>query len=1333
MDSVPGLEKRPSCYDEYRSSLEPKYRTMARDELHEDDYTREPALAQMREFIAKHPQIVRCRTDAIFLLRFLRFRKFNVVAACETLERFLMVTQVARPFFHVDPEAQEHLIKQRLMVPLGRNRQGNLVATIRFGQSDPKTITPEHLSSLASLLMETYIYEELYQVTGLVVVVDCAGATMAHFGAMTLPKLKIMMTATNDILAARVKQIHVVQLPKYAAVVADFCIAALSTKLQQSVEKKPATYDVYESTLEPKYQERARLELNEESFRTEPAIARMREFIAKHPRIQRCRTDAIFLLRFLRYRKFNVEAACEVLERCLTALQVSPEFFTLDLENPMIERCMCVPLGQNSDGSMVFLIRVGSFDPATFEPEQVVRLNMLALETYVYDEVYQVTGITAVIDLHGMTLAHAGAITLPKLSVIIDSTHNYLGVRIQRIHLVRLPKIAATVVDLISKALSPKLQQRIKFIMEPVPSIAKKPVMYDVYECTLEPMYLERARIELNEEDYRRESAIAQMREFIAKHPRIQRCRTDAVFLLRFLRYRKFNVMAACEALEKYLTALQVSREFFSVDPQDPLIKECLCVPLGPNTDGSMVFLIRTGHFNPESFKLEQLISLNFLALETYGYNEVLQVTGEQLGVMAPILSVEKNPATYDQYETTLEPRYLEQARREINEESFRREPAIARMREFIAKHPQIQRCRTDTIFLLRFLRYRKFNVEAACEAMEKYLTALQVSREFFNVDLDNPIIKECLCVPLGPKSDGSLVFLMRLGSVDPATFLPEEVVSLNTIALETYGNLEVYQVTGFTPVIDLLGTTLSNIGALTLPKVKIMMDAVNQFMGARIKKIHIVHLPKLATPVVELCLKALPIKLQQRVKLGVMAPILRVEKTPAREEVYQTSLEPKYLLIARDELHEDEYSREPALAQLREFIVKHPQIKQCRMDSSFLLRFLRNRKFNVTAACDAVVRYLTMKTLHPEFFKFDPLHLNKLIGEHLVVPLGEDTEGRLVLLIRYGQFNPEEHSPERQVNMIGLAIETHFDNEQYQVTGIVVVIDMLGISLAHLAVLTVPKLKVMTTITGEMKMVRIKKVHLLRVPSLAAKLAEFWISTTPAKLQQRMKRSIFSQEVYRTSLEQKYQIIARDELHEDEFSRDAALAQMREFIAKHPQIKNCRMDSVFLLRFLRNRKFNVQAACDAVVRYLTIIAHSPEYFDIDPHHSEQLIKERLVVPLGEDAEGRLVLLIRYGQFNAQQHTPEQQISLISLAIETYFDHEQYHVTGLVYVIDYFGLSMAHIGAITLPKFRVIKATNGEMKMIRVKKVHVLRVPSVGAKLAELDLDYAKEAAAEIQ
>ncbi|XP_039444929.1 clavesin-1-like [Culex pipiens pallens] len=209
--------------------------------------------------------------------------------------------------------------------------------------------------------------------------------------------------------------------------------------LVPSVEKKPATYDEFQTTLEPKYLDQARIELNEEDYRREPAIARMREFIAKHPRIQRCRTDAIFLLRFLRYKKFNV-----------------------DLDNPMIERCTCVPLGQNSDGSLVCLIRLGSFDPDTFEPEQIVRLCTLTVDMYAYEEVYQVTGFTVVVDLHGMTMGHVGAMTLTKIKIMTNAMNNILGARIKRIHLIQLPKIAGTVVTIFSKALSSKLQRRIK-------------------------------------------------------------------------------------------------------------------------------------------------------------------------------------------------------------------------------------------------------------------------------------------------------------------------------------------------------------------------------------------------------------------------------------------------------------------------------------------------------------------------------------------------------------------------------------------------------------------------------------------------------------------------------------------------------------------------------------------------------------------------------------------------------------------------------------------------------------------------------------------------------
>ncbi|XP_055527049.1 clavesin-1-like [Wyeomyia smithii] len=243
MSSVPGVEKRPSVYEQYVTTLEPKYRENARLELHEDDNTRGPALAQMREFIAKHPQIIRCRTDSVFLLRFLRSQKFNVLAAQRMLEKWLEAGHLGYEFFvEIDPYRLEPLIDRNIVVPLGADNQGRLVLVTRFGRFDSKTTSPEEQTRLISLSLETYLDTEIYQVTGLVIIFDFQDATMAHFGIWTIPKLKVIINALNDILAFRIKEIHSVQLPKFAAMIADFCIAGLSEKLQRRIKASVFTF-----------------------------------------------------------------------------------------------------------------------------------------------------------------------------------------------------------------------------------------------------------------------------------------------------------------------------------------------------------------------------------------------------------------------------------------------------------------------------------------------------------------------------------------------------------------------------------------------------------------------------------------------------------------------------------------------------------------------------------------------------------------------------------------------------------------------------------------------------------------------------------------------------------------------------------------------------------------------------------------------------------------------------------------------------------------------------------------------------------------------------------
>lgn len=64
---------------------------------------------------------------------------------------------------------------------------------------------------------------------------------------------------------------------------------------------------------------------------------------------------------------------------------------------------------------------------------------------------------------------------------------------------------------------------------------------------------------------------------------------------------------------------------------------------------------------------------------------------------------------------------------------------------------------------------------------------------------------------------------------------------------------------------------------------------------------------------------------------------------------------------------------------------------------------------------------------------------------------------------------------------------------------------------------------------------------------------------------------------------------IAKNELREDEATREQALQQMREWLKKCYDVENVRTDDCFLLRFLRNKKFSVPMAQQQLLKYLNM------------------------------------------------------------------------------------------------------------------------------------------------
>lgn len=150
----------------------------------------------------------------------------------------------------------------------------------------------------------------------------------------------------------------------------------------------------------------------------------------------------------------------------------------------------------------------------------------------------------------------------------------------------------------------------------------------------LSPAVLERARVDLNEDEQGREQALAEMRAWIHRNRHILVCREDANFLLRFLRMKKFRMPEAQAVLMKYLNMRQKEPHYFHrLDIHDPAINDLVTrgyMFVLPERDscGRRVVVSRGSRVDPSRHTPEQVIRTNLMTFETLLEDEETQVRG---------------------------------------------------------------------------------------------------------------------------------------------------------------------------------------------------------------------------------------------------------------------------------------------------------------------------------------------------------------------------------------------------------------------------------------------------------------------------------------------------------------------------------------------------------------------------------------------------------------------------------------------------------------------------------------------------------------------------------
>lgn len=177
-------------------------------------------------------------------------------------------------------------------------------------------------------------------------------------------------------------------------------------------------------------------------------------------------------------------------------------------------------------------------------------------------------------------------------------------------------------------------------------------------------------------------------------------------------------------------------------------------------------------------------------------------------------------------------------------------------------------------------------------------------------------------------------------------------------------------------------------------------------------------------------------------------------------DDDYVFRLGPECENLARDELRETEELRRHALTAMREWMDQNPKILKCRYDASFLLRFLRCKKFALPTVQETLERYVMLRECYDNSV-FNNVRLEEegvkdLLNAGLVFPLPKrDRLGRRVLLIQPKVIDVRKHTLRDLIRLFTITTDVLMEDEVNHINGFVYLIDAAGASMQLLTLVT--------------------------------------------------------------------------------------------------------------------------------------------------------------------------------------------------------------------------------------------------------------------------------------